>query len=272
MNTNITTNTAAANSTTPWSGITTQGQNQLFPPQQTGINSQNMIGPSLGQNTMMGHSSIIGQGQYGTIGTPIFTNPPTYSIGAQVQNSYMFYKWNFGYDFPAHLFTTGEQLIPVLYIENPCAMMFHISVWMEVCKPNQEDYGVVWDGKISKYSNLIGGSLAADNMEGVLLIKQGKTLEDFNTWWGNYTKRFEGESWKTEQFPFLKEGMEISGCPIAHGEQLSYTSGQLMATDKLFDRWCWIVEKTYQPVWFSNEFWLFNNTAEMLMYKLIDEK
>jgi hypothetical protein len=273
MNTNSTNNAAMASSTTPWSGVTTQVQNQLFPPQQQGIiSTNNIIGPNLGQNHTMGHSSIIGQGQYGTMGSPIFTGSPTYSIGANVQSSYMFYKWNFGYDFPTHLFKTGEQLTSALFIENPCAMMFHISVWIEVCKPNADDYGVVWDGKISKYSTLVGGATASDNMAGVLLIKQGQTLDEFNTWWDEYTKRFKGDSWKTEQLPFIKEGQEISGCPIAHGEYLSYTGSQLMSTDKLFDRWCWIVEKTHQPVWFSNEFWVFNNTAEMLMYKLIDEK
>jgi hypothetical protein len=242
--------------TTQWSGITSQHQGQLYAP----ISGQNMIGPNLGQGII-----------YPSIGASVvsggFGAATTYH---SLQSAYMFYKWNLGYEFPTELMEAGEPLVPALYITNQCAMMLHISVWVEICKPNINDFGVVWDGQFSNLSSTSTG--IKKEAEGVLMIKQGKTLDQFRIWWPDYTSRFDGDDWKTQQLPLIKEGMEITGSALAHGEIISYTGLQFMATDKLFDRWCWIVERTHQPVWFNNDFWFFNNSAEMLMYKLIDEK
>jgi len=261
MNTPNTINSVAgpAPATTPWSGVTQQHQGQLpLGSPQYGANYQQ---PSVG-GVLIGNAIQLSANGNVSINGSVSIN----------QTAYMFYKWNLGYDFPKELLISGVPLVPALYIDNACTMMFHISVWIEVCKPNTADFGVMWDGKATKYSSLSGALNTTEEFEGVLMIKQGVTFDTFNVWWKEYTSRFDGDSWKFEQLPLVKEGKEISGCPIAHGEKVSYTGKQIMATDKLFDRWCWIVERTSQPVWFSNDFWFFNNTSEMLMYKLIDEK
>jgi hypothetical protein len=279
--TNTTAATAEqASTTTPWSGIT--NSNQILPtPLGSHTHSISSVNGNPG-TTLIG-SGIYGNPQYPSIGASI-NYPGTVTIhGGQVatygahnhqiapqqQTAFMFYKWNFGYDFPRELMESGAPLVPAVYITNAKAMMFHISVWTEICKPNKSDFGVIWDGEFNKYSATGGPS---DEAEGVLMIKQGKTLDEFKVWWAEYINRFDGDNWKTEQLPSMKEGMEISGCPIKHNKKVSYNGKQIMASDELFDSWCWIVERTHQPVWFTEQFWFFNNTSEMLMYKLIDEK
>jgi hypothetical protein len=206
-------------------------------------------------------SSNIGQGVYYAPYVPM--------------QSFPFYKWNRGHKYPKHLLQEGTKVAVAMETPVSTTLMFHSSVWIETCNPNEDDYGLIWEESVSSISNLLQNHTPAVNPKntGVLLIREGKTLDEFNEWFMSYKTYFKGDIWRTQQLPTIREGEPIAGTPIAHGETVNVNAeGGILATDKLFDRWCWITQNTHEPVWFMPDFWLFNNSSEMLMYKLIDEK
>jgi hypothetical protein len=256
-----------------------QQQGSLFPPAPlplpaVGNINVNTPGIHIGQAIGAGANGI-GQAA-GAIYTPL-PQPGGYNIntpgGISLQSGFSFFKWNTSYDYPKHLFEDEKPLFAALALDSATALMFHVSVWIECCQPSSDDYGIVWDGQVSRYTAIAPNVPDVNAMHGCLLIKQGKTLDEFKTWFAQYKSRFAGDSWKTEQLPFVKEAQELNGTPIKHGETLQRgLHNTILATDKIFDRWCWIVQNTTQPVWIMGEFWFFNNQSEMIMYKLIDEK
>lgn len=243
-----------------------QHQGGLFPPTPLpAVGNININTPGniqIGQAAGAIYSPLPQPGGYQAIGN-----------GISLQSSFAFFKWNTGYDYPTHLFADETPLVAALSLASSTALMFHVSVWVECCKPNKDDYGIAWDGQVSRYTVIAPNTPDVNYMHGTLLIKQGKTLDEFKTWLAQYKTRFSEDSWKTEQLPFVKEAQELNGTPIKHGETLVRgLNNAVLATDKIFDRWCWIVQHTTEPVWIMGEFWFFNNQAEMIMYKLIDEK
>jgi hypothetical protein len=202
----------------------------------------------------------IGTPSIGTFtGTPMATTTWP-SVNPQYPNNAGYlvpaFKWALPIEFPRGFFSLGEKFVPVMTCDNSFAFMFHVSVWKACCKPEKKEYGVIWDEQGHGVN------------KGTLLIREGKALEAFNEWWESYSSRYEGNEWQNNQLPQIHESIEISGYPIRHNQKLGSLYGMPTVTDDLFDRWVWIVQNTEDKVLFTEDYWIFKDKGELIMYKL----
>jgi hypothetical protein len=168
--------------------------------------------------------------------------------------------WQRDLSYPHHLFENQNKLIPAYTSGNSFTFMFHISVWEQVCKPNRRDYGIVWSD-----THLTAA------LTGTLLFREGETLDNFNSWLAGYEKRFGKHTIKDTQLPIIAEGDELNGFLIKHQQTPKGTYfGYPVASNEIFEQWLWIVKNTSQPVYFFNDYWVFTDKSELIMFKLTE--
>lgn len=170
------------------------------------------------------------------------------------------YAWEPDTEFPAHLFDPSNRLVPAIRCDYQSAFMFHVNTWITVCKPKTQDYGIVF-----------GGGEVSEYKEAVLLIRESETLNQFNVWWETYTARFGDDRWKRMQLPSMIAGEHVNGYPIAHNSRtLGESNGEPIASDELYRQWLWIVNNTNDRIWFMDNYWMFADQGEMLMFRLTE--
>jgi hypothetical protein len=235
------------------------------------------IMPSIGSNVNWPSlppfpSGGIGQNPYngngGICGSPVLypnqtTAYPSLTPAALTPN----YKWGIEMIWPKHLFAKPGTVVPVLENDSTYPFMFHISVWIECCKPDSNDYGIVWEPIVYDLNSL---QSQTKQYRGCLLIKEGKTLDRFNDWWPSYQNRFSGDTWRKQSLPTIIEGDQINGYPIKHGYKGSSLL-PLLVPDDLYAKWLWIVQNTQEQVWCVDEYWIFADKGELIMYKLTED-
>lgn len=199
--------------------------------------------------TLGGVGVGVGTGILGSSNTPSLTD-----IAAQ-------YLWVSQLEFPNPVFN-GGAVHPVMNESLLLPLMFHTSTWVECCNPKTEDYGII----STQYAES-----SYSYCQGTLIIRDGKTYDEFQEWWKMYSSRFSDKEWQMSYYPYLKEGEQINGYPIKnqyHGYTLFGTS---MPSNDEYNDWLWINKNTTGRIWRMNEYWIFADDAEMIQYKLSDK-
>jgi hypothetical protein len=156
---------------------------------------------------------------------------------------------------PDHLFT-GSPLYPGLAATSNKYVRFYVAVWKTVTDCSPENFGI-----------LVGSAdeiIVADYYSRLLslLFNNKEDQEKFFAWHARYKERFGEDTWCSSFFPVLSEG-RVNGYAIKAHETNSLDSiGDAIA------EWSWIVSNTHDGVSFWQGMWVFQNEAEMLMFKL----
>lgn len=152
------------------------------------------------------------------------------------------------------MFQLGQKLFVGLTFQSRGEMGVHVSLWQTINKPDIKTYDIV---KVqSEYGDPTD----------VLFFKTQEAYDSFKTWWDNYTARFTGDEYVMSFFPRVANTQHISGWVYRH-EKLRYDRHDVRSK-KFRDEWRWICEFTQDKVWWTQDFWLFENEAEMVMFKL----
>lgn len=154
------------------------------------------------------------------------------------------------------LLTTGQNLFVGIRYSRRSAMTKHISLWQRMTDVQQSEY------------LLLKVQPEFEEPSEVLFFTNEKSLQSFAKWWDSYSARFTNDEYLTSAIPTASNGIKIQGYPLRHIHQVSskFTKDEL--AKQFLDEWHWICEFTHDPVIWTNEFWLFENDAEMVMFKL----
>jgi hypothetical protein len=154
------------------------------------------------------------------------------------------------------LLTTGQNLFVGLRYSRRSTMNKHISLWQRLT-----------DVPTSEYL-LLKVQPEFEEPSEVLFFTNERALKSFEMWWDTYSSRFPNDQYLTSPMPIAVNGSKIQGYPLRHLHQLSSKFSKDELAKQFLDEWYWICEFTNDPVIWTNEFWLFESDAEMVMFKL----
>jgi hypothetical protein len=154
----------------------------------------------------------------------------------------------------------GNQLFVGLTYDRRGVVSQHIALWQRITPVPADHYLIL---KMQhEFSD------ACD----VLFFTNKTALEQFEQWWTKYSARFPKDQVYMNTMPQPQEGVQMSGYPLMHANRnhLNMMTSQIQ---RLYhDQWHWIAENTSDPVIWTKDFWLFENEAEMVMFKLRDKR
>lgn len=147
---------------------------------------------------------------------------------------------------------TGSSLFVGLRYDANSVVSNHIELWQSLQPVSTEKYSIL---KVQYEYNQAWT---------VLFFTNEQDMRDFETWWEIYTKRFHNDDYLTKSIPEPHDGQFISGYPISHRRR----SDRSRRNDMFNMEWQWIYKNTEHKVWWTSNFWIFENEAEMIMFKL----
>lgn len=177
--------------------------------------------------------------------------------------------WHFRGVFPTNLFTQGIPLFAGLALAESDFIHFLLHMWITCEEPDLSTYGV-----LNVKGHGINPSTFEENPSNlVLLFVSEKKRDEFTTWLRGYTARFQGDEWQRRYFPGMTIGNFMSGFTFpADSEQSVANRSYNGICERWVKEWQWIVNHTHSKVLHINGYWLFENEAEMLMFKMRDKE
>jgi hypothetical protein len=154
------------------------------------------------------------------------------------------------------LLTTGQALFVGLRYNRRTAMNKHISLWQRLT-----------DVPVNEYL-LLRVQPEFEEPSEVLFFTNENALKSFETWWLEYSSRFVNDEYLTSAMPTANNGVKLQGYPLRHVHQVSSKFTKDEVAKQFLEEWYWICEYTQDPVIWTSDFWLFDNDAEMVMFKL----
>jgi hypothetical protein len=154
------------------------------------------------------------------------------------------------------ILTSGQQLFVGMRYSKSSAMASHIALWRRLTKTPVTQYEIL---KVHT---------EFDGICEVLVFGKKAAYDEFGEWWNEYQKRFVGEEYLTGHIPSARDGVMITGYPLRHGAIQTKNKTPAMILNHFLQEWYWICEFTQDKVIWSNDFWLFESEADMVMFKL----
>jgi hypothetical protein len=193
------------------------------------------------------------------------TGPPS-TAGASPTNDAI--PWRIRNTVPESMCNGHSQLWLSSTIEETPTCLFHVSIWILNNNLPEDKFGwmMVRDITVNPMT------FEPTPKTNVLVFDSRKNRDDFNEWLASYTARFGSGDWKTQYLPSIQAGDRVTGFAMPSFDAVNKNNWSMYdgMHPSWLKEWAWIVANTHDKVLFVNEFWLFENESEMLMFKLRD--
>lgn len=134
---------------------------------------------------------------------------------------------------------------------------FHIGVWRECCKHATEALLMVTLNNRRDYHDKFQD-------EFVIAFQNEEHKAESVAWWAEYQARFNNMS--ETKLPEFVTGQTINGFAISTKNEVDRHTRDDW---ELFPEWVWIVKNTTGKVYYTKEFWFFEDSSELVQFKLV---
>lgn len=156
------------------------------------------------------------------------------------------------------VFAPGKQFFIGQTFRAHGNLPFHLAVWKAINDPKSTKSAVI-EFIVPDTDRYNSG----DRMS-VLMFSTQDDLDEFNVWWSSYTNRFKEVEMENAKYPTIVEGMHVDGYAYKHNLRSDSKAG--------FHDWVWMVSSTTGSVTHTTDYWLFEDKAEMLQFKLLGHR
>jgi hypothetical protein len=148
----------------------------------------------------------------------------------------------------------GQTMIPVVTLHlRP--LLSHLAVWIAAERITEGWTVMVDHNGDEKNPN--------GHYNGTFFVNSEELKQQFLTWWNVYSKRFPDINMS---IPQLKDGMRLDGLLV---KSRGLYSGFI--SDEQHAEWRWIVENCGPAYIVNNDYWLFTEDSDAVLYKLSKE-
>lgn len=151
----------------------------------------------------------------------------------------------------------GHKLDVALKFPYDAFYKFHIGVWRECCPTATEALMMVtMNNRRDPHDKF--------QEEFVIVFKDDVHKAESVAWWKAYEARFHNMG--AMRLPEFITGQAITGYAISTKNE---KDNHHRDDWELFPEWVWIVKNTTGKVYYTSEFWFFEDSSELVQYKLV---
>lgn len=140
---------------------------------------------------------------------------------------------------------------------------FHVNVW-RACSPtfHKATMAITQTNTQDVYESF--------EKELIFLFNDVSDVQEAKVWWDQYQVRFHDMT-KT-LLPKFANGQQITGHALEFEEKRDHDGNKFDRSDEtdFFSDWVWMLQNTSGKVYWTQHHWFFEDSADMVLYKLTD--